>query len=61
MGQGRQLRHLDVRGVGEEHGHAIDAHAPTAGGGEAALQRPAEIFIEDLRFVVAAGLQNEDA
>ena len=33
---------LDVEGVGEEHGEAVDAHAPATGGRQAILQRRAE-------------------
>ena len=50
---------LDVCGVGEEHGHAVDAHAPAAGGRQPALQSPAEILIENLCLVVAASLRRE--
>lgn len=44
---------LDVGSVGEQHGEAVDAHAPAAGGGQPILQRRAKVLVYQLRLVVA--------
>lgn len=53
----RERQHLaDGVVVGQEHDHAVDAHAPTAGGREAELETGAEVLVDHLRLVVALGL-----
>ena len=55
---------LDVVGVGQEHGDAVDAHAPAGRRRKAVLQRGAEAFVEEHGLVVARGfvfgLKNEN-
>jgi len=46
---------LDVVGVGQEHGDAIDAHAPAGRRRKAVLQGGAEALVEEHGLVVAGG------
>lgn len=43
---------LDVGGISEKHGEAVDAHAPAGGGGQPVLQGGTETLIDQLRLVI---------
>jgi hypothetical protein len=51
-GRGRACACLDVDVVGEEHGHAVDAHTPTGGGRKTILERRAEHIVDELSLIV---------
>jgi hypothetical protein len=54
---GRKEQHLfDVLRVGKEHGHAIDANAPSGSGRKTVFQRLTKHFVNHLRLVVASTL-----
>ncbi len=44
---------LDVDVIGEEHAHAVHAHAPTSSGWQPVLERRAEGFVENLSLIIA--------
>lgn len=44
--------HLDITGIGKEHGEAIDSHAPTSCRGKSILQCSAEVFIDKHGFII---------
>lgn len=50
---------LDVYVVGEEHGHAVDTHAPTGGGRETILERGAENVVDELSLIVTLRIESK--
>lgn len=48
--------YLDVTGIREEHGEAIDSHAPASCRRKAVLQCGAEVFINKHGFIITCGL-----
>ena len=49
---GEEENLLDIVGVGEEHGQAIDAHAPASGGRETVFQSSAKAFVQEHGLVI---------
>lgn len=56
----RPATYLDVIGVCEKHGDAVDAHAPASRGGQPVFQGRAEVFIYEHGFVVASSLSLQE-
>jgi hypothetical protein len=50
--------HLDVVGVSEQHGEAVNAEAPASSGWQAILQGCAEVLINKHGLVISLGTQH---
>lgn len=48
-----QCGHLDVTGIGQEHCHTVNSHAPASRRGEAIFQGSTKAFIHHLCFVIS--------
>jgi hypothetical protein len=58
-GKKRKATCLDVDVVGEEHGHAVDTHAPTGGGRETILERGAEHVVDELSLIITLRIESK--